>query len=88
MTEGDTTLAEIVRGHFDIDLVTRQNADTVFAHFAGCMGQHFVAIIQRHAKHGVGQDFRNDAFELKQIFFSHQVFSFQSVCGPENGPFL
>jgi hypothetical protein len=34
MPEGDASLSEIVRGHFDIDLVANADADEILAHFA------------------------------------------------------
>uniref|UniRef100_A0A0N4Z8I8 LigA n=1 Tax=Parastrongyloides trichosuri TaxID=131310 RepID=A0A0N4Z8I8_PARTI len=47
---GDTALGQVVRGHFDQDLVAGEDADVVLAHLAGDMGDDFVPIFQRTRK--------------------------------------
>src|SRR5690348_8311342 len=44
VAEGDAGFAEVVRGHFDVYLVTDVNADEVFTHFTGDMSEDFVTI--------------------------------------------
>ena len=61
MPEGYPGFGEIVGGHLNVDLVADADADEVFAHFAGDMGENFVAIGEGHSKHGARQDLRNRA---------------------------
>ena len=82
MPEGDAAVGEVVRGHFDIDLVAGEDADAVFAHFAGGVRQNFVAVVELYAKHRVGEDFGDDAFEFEEVFFCHYpVFGLRFTCG-------
>lgn len=65
MPKRDPTFREIVGGHFDIDLVARQNADAILAHLARGMSKDFVAIVELNPKHGIGENFGNNSFELE-----------------------
>src|SRR5690242_1040666 len=47
---GDAPLGEVIGGHLHHDLVACQNADPIFAHLAGRVGDDFVAVLQHHAK--------------------------------------
>lgn len=51
LPESNTRLAQIVRRHFNIHFVSDTDPDKILAHFARNMGQYFVAVGQRHAKH-------------------------------------
>ena len=73
MAEDDARFAEVVRRHFDIDLVADADADEVFAHLAGDVSQHFVAVGQRHSEHGSRQDLRHGALQSDRFFFSHAL---------------
>ena len=53
--KSNARLAEIVRGHLDVDFVSDADADEILSHFAGDMCQHFVAVGQSHSKHRAGQ---------------------------------
>ena len=41
---GDAALCQVVRRHFDGNLVARQNADKIHAQLAGDMGQNLMAV--------------------------------------------
>ena len=69
---GNPTFAQIVRGHFYFDAVASEDADIVLTHFAGDMGNHFMSVFKADAKHGIGQCFSHDPFELDQLFFVGQ----------------
>ena len=56
MAEGDAGFAEVVGGHFDVDFVADADADEIFSHFAGDVGEDFVAIGQSYTEHRPGQD--------------------------------
>lgn len=70
--EGDAALAEVIRGHFNIDPVPSQHTDAVFTHFAARMGEDGVFVIERDAEHGVGQKFGYRTSKLDQVFFRHE----------------
>ena len=55
MPVNDARLVQVVGGHFNIDLVTNADTDEILPHFAGNMGQNFMAIRQRHPEHGAGE---------------------------------
>ena len=59
MPESNASLSEIVRGHFDVDLIANTNADEIFAHLARNMSKHFVTIGQSHTEHRPGEDLRH-----------------------------
>jgi len=71
MPERDPRLAQIVRGHLDIDLVADADADEVFAHFAGNMGEDFMAVWQSDAKHCPGQHLADRPLQFNWLFFGH-----------------
>src|SRR5262245_2945349 len=45
-TIGDAALGQVVGGHFDENLVARQNADAVLAHAAGRVGDDLVFVFE------------------------------------------
>ena len=65
MPEGDAALGEIIGRHLDIDLIAREDANAVLAHFARCVSQHLMPIVQLDTEHSVGKDFGNDPFKLE-----------------------
>ena len=71
MAESDAGLAKVVGGHFDVDLVADADADEVFAHLSGDMGEDFVAIGQSDAEHGSGQDLGHRTGHFNWFFFGH-----------------
>lgn len=76
-TENDAAFGEVVGGHFNRDLITGQNANTVFPHAARCVGDDFVFIRQEfYAKCRVGQKFHHLPLKLEQVFFSQGKVSY------------
>jgi hypothetical protein len=40
-------------------------------HFAGKMSKNYVAVLDLHAEHGVGEGFFDDALDLDSFFLGH-----------------
>ena len=72
MPESDARLAEVVGGHFDVDLVADADADEIFSHLAGDVGEDFVAVGQRDAEHRARQHLSDSACQFDGIFFGHE----------------
>ena len=70
--ESDATLAQVVWGQLDFDLVTGEDANVVFAHFARNVSGHDVAVVELNTKHGVGQSIDHGAIHLDLFFFRHK----------------
>lgn len=51
--ENDPSPCQVVRAHFNPNLIARQNTDVMHPHLSGNGCQNFVAILQFHLKHGV-----------------------------------
>ena len=68
MAESDAALAQVIGRQLQRHLVTRQNANLVFAHFAAGVRHEFVAVVQGYAKAGVGQHLVDLALHLDQFF--------------------
>ena len=71
MPEGNSRLAEVVRGHLDVHLVAHADADEVFSHLTGDMGKHFMTVGERHPEHRARQDLGDRAGNFNWFFFSH-----------------
>ena len=54
---------------------TRENADAVLLHAARGVGDHLVTVVELDAAAGVGEHFRDHAFEFQHLFLRHQVSS-------------
>jgi hypothetical protein len=76
-TEGNTTLGQVIRRHFDADAVTSKNTNAVLAHLARGMSKNFVIIVQK---------FDNSALKLDNVFFSHETPSFRIAIPITGGP--
>jgi hypothetical protein len=63
--------AQVVGRHLHLDLVAHADADEVFAHLAGDVRQHFMAIGQGHTEHGARQHLRDRSGQLDWFFFRH-----------------
>jgi len=74
MTKGDAGLAQVVRRHLHVDLVADADADKIFAHLAGNMGQDLMAVGKRDAEHRSGQDLGNGPRQFNGFFFCHELF--------------
>jgi len=62
MAEGYPRLAQIVWGHFHVDLVANADSNEVFTHLARDMGKHFMTVRQSHAKHGAREHLGDSTF--------------------------
>jgi hypothetical protein len=67
---GNPTLGQVVRRHLNRDAVTREHANTVFAHPASRMGNDLVIVHEFDAKGRVREEFDDFAFEFQEFFFS------------------
>ena len=75
----DTTLAQIIRGQLNCDLVACKNSDIVLAHFARYVRSHNVSIFQLHPEHRVGERFDYCSLHFNKIFFRHFGLPFKSI---------
>ena len=64
-------LAQVIRRHLDIDPVTYTDADEVFAHLAGDVGEDLVSVGQRDTKHRSGQHLADRSVQFNWLFFGH-----------------
>ena len=71
--ERNPAFAQVIRRHFDLYFVPGQNLDVVHPHLSGDVGGNYVAVVQFHAEHGVGQSFDNGAVLFDCSLFSHSV---------------
>ena len=71
LAEANAGFVEVVRGHLDVDFVADGDADKVFAHLAGDVGEDFMAVGQGHPEHGTGQHLRHGSGEFDVFFFWH-----------------
>src|SRR5207342_3033082 len=75
----DATLGEVVGGHFDLDLIAREDADVVLPHAPGDVGNDLVAVLELHPEHGVREGFGDRTLELDDVVFGHAVLSICSA---------
>src|SRR6476619_712059 len=68
---GNPTLGQIIRGQLDEHLVAGQHANPVLAHLAGGVAEDFVAVLELHAEHGVGQQLDHLPAHLEEFFLGH-----------------
>ena len=74
-TVGDSALGQVIRGHFDLNLVPGQYPDVVFAHLAGNMCHHYMAVFQFDLERCIGKGVDHLAFKLNTVFFRHSYTS-------------
>lgn len=72
MAEDKAAFFQIVRRHLNCDPVSGQRLDAVLLHLTGGVGDDFVSGIKLDAISCVGKDFRDQSFELDQLFFRHR----------------
>lgn len=61
-------------GHFQSDLIANDETDEAFAHFAGDMSEHFVAVAQFHAKHRSREHSTDDTVKLNGLVLVVRAF--------------
>src|SRR5664280_2778975 len=66
VTVGDPPPSQVVGGDLHLHLVPGKDADA--PHLSGAVGQHFVAILELHPEHGVGQRLNDHSLEHDGIF--------------------
>jgi len=82
VSKSNTSLAQIIGGHLDVDLIPHADTDKMFAHLARNMRQDLMSVGQCHAKHGSWQNlsYRPDQFNwLFRCHFELSNFSPSSV---------
>ena len=84
MAEGDASLGQIVRRHFNGDPVTHQYLDAVHFHLARAVGEDFHAVAEFDAIARFRENVGNDAFKFDGFFFSHSMGSLMQS-RPRNG---
>src|SRR5882762_26716 len=67
----DPPARQIVGRELHRHFVSGQNLDEVHAHLARDMRQHFVAVLQLHAKHRVRERLDDGSLDLDAFFFCH-----------------
>ena len=71
MTEGNTTFGHVVRRDFQRNFIAGENSDVMLAHFAVCVGNQFIAVVEFDAIASVRKNFGNGCSCFNQVFFSH-----------------
>src|SRR5205809_2068112 len=67
----DPPAIQVVGRELHRHFVSGQNLDEVHAHLARDMRQHFVAVLQLHAKHRVRERLDDGSLDLDSFFFRH-----------------
>ena len=66
---GDPTTSQVVRRQLNLDAITGENSDVMHPHLSGDVGQHFVAVFEFDAEHGVRQRLGDRSFQNDRVFF-------------------
>lgn len=75
LAEDDSPFGQVVGGEFDLDTVAGEDADEMFAHFAGDDPQDFaVGIVQAQLEHRVGQGGGDGRLDFNRLLFGHGRF--------------
>src|SRR5687767_2731692 len=69
--ERDSALGEVIGRHFHVHAVAGQNTDTVLAHLAGGVGQHFVLVVQFDPEHRIWEQLGHRPRKFNKVFFRH-----------------
>jgi hypothetical protein len=75
VAERNPRFAEVVGGHLDIHPVADADADEVFAHLAGDVGEDFVAVGESDTEHGAGQHLVHNSSNLYGLFFGQAIYN-------------
>lgn len=68
-TKNDPALAQVIGCNFHVNAVTHHRTDPKPAHFAGCIGDNPMLIVQGNAEASIGQDLVDRTFHRNQLFF-------------------
>lgn len=77
VSESDTAFCQIVRRHFQLNLVAGKNLDVMHTHLTGNRGDDHQTVFQFNAKHGITQCFDHCAFLFYRQLFYHIFLSFK-----------
>jgi len=80
MPERNSTLRQIVRGHFDSHIVPCNDLDTVLSHLATGICNEGVSIVQVHAIPGIWKNFFDLPLHFDKVFFAQRM-SLVMACG-------
>ena len=67
----DATTGQVIRGELDRHLVPWEDLDEVHPHLPRDVREHFMAVLQLHAKHRVRQWLDDRPFDFNDLFFRH-----------------
>src|SRR5690625_2840443 len=67
----DAALGQVIRRHFDLNLVACQYTDAVLAHFSSSMGDDFMAVLELYPECCIWQQLDNGPGEFECFFFGH-----------------
>ena len=59
MTEGNAAFGHVVRGDFQRNFIAGENSDVMLTHFAVCVGNQFIAVVEFDAIASVRKNFGN-----------------------------
>lgn len=73
LPEDDPAFAQVVRGELHFDSVAGEDADEVFAHFAGDDAEDLVVgVVQLELEHRVGQGGGDGCFNFDRLALGHK----------------
>ena len=78
LPEDDPATGKVIRREFYLDLVAGEDADEVFAHFAGDVAEDLAggaALVKAELEHGVGQRGSNSRFDFDRFRFGQGAIS-------------
>ena len=74
----DTAIGDIVRGDFNGDLITGQNADSIHTHLAGDSGADHRTAVKLYRVLAGGKGLKNGSFHSDEFFSAHACFTSMS----------
>jgi hypothetical protein len=80
VAEDQAALLEVVGRHLDGDAVAGKGLDAVLLHLAGRVGHDLVPGVELNAVPSIRQDLEDNALELHQFLFRHQVILSELGC--------
>ena len=71
VTVGNTSLGQIIGGHFDGDPVTGEDANAIAPQLAGEMSEDDTLLVQLDAKQTAGKLLNDSSSDFNAVFFTH-----------------
>ena len=75
MAVNDSSLGQIIGGHFKTDRVSGRDTNKVFPHLAGDMSEHFVTVFESYGVHGRRQNLYDRSLNFYGIIFWQNILS-------------